>query len=186
MKTKEFITPKQLYDDSFTLGHKILASGYRPDVLVAIWRGGTPVGSCVEEYLRIQGVQTNHYPIKTSAYNHDELRRDIRVEMLELVAERVSKETNLLIVDDVFDTGKSVAEVISELEKLKLTDTPSNIKVATLHYKPGKNQTSRQPDYFMHEKPNDTWLVYPHELEELTPEELSKYRSVIAGKIEKP
>jgi len=173
---KEFITPKELYKDSFRLGSKILKSRYKPDILIAIWRGGTPIGCCVEEFLRINGIKTDHYPIKTSAYDHDELKRDIRVEMLEIVAKKVNKNTKILIVDDVYDTGRSIGEVLRTLKELKGIDMPENIKVATLHYKPEKNETTKIPDYFIHIKEKDTWLVYPHELEDLSIQELLSHR----------
>ena len=39
-------------------------------------------------------------------------------------------------------------------------------------FKPIKNQTGRQPDFFIHE--TDLWLIFPHELEGLTFEEIKE------------
>ncbi len=40
MPPKLYLTAQQLLEDSFRLGAKVLASGFRPSFIVAIWRGG--------------------------------------------------------------------------------------------------------------------------------------------------
>ena len=41
---KTVLSARDLLEDSFRLGVKILESGYEPTMLIAIWRGGAPVG----------------------------------------------------------------------------------------------------------------------------------------------
>ena len=65
---KIFIQPAELLQDSFRLGAKILESGFLPDYIVAIWRGGTPIGIAVQELLDYAGVETDHIAIRTSYY----------------------------------------------------------------------------------------------------------------------
>jgi Predicted phosphoribosyltransferases len=77
----------------------------------------------------------------------------------------------LLIVDDVYDTGMSVSKVISDLEFACKKNTPE-IRVATPYFKPTKNKTDRTPDYFIHE--TDQWLVFPHELQGLSMNEIKE------------
>ena len=38
-----------------------------------------------------------------------------------------------------------------------LTNMPADIRVAVPHYKPIRNETDEEPDYFLHD---DEWLVY--------------------------
>jgi len=52
-----------------------------------------------------------------------------------------------------------------------------NIRVATTYYKPANAQTDRIPDYYIHK--TDKWLVFPHELNGLTEEEVFKNRPEI-------
>ena len=59
MAEKLFISAQQLLEDSFALGLDILDSGFRPDVIVGVWRGGTPVGIAVQELLDYFGVETD-------------------------------------------------------------------------------------------------------------------------------
>jgi hypothetical protein len=42
--TKKYITADELLLDSFQLGVDIYNSGFRPNFIVGVWRGGTPVG----------------------------------------------------------------------------------------------------------------------------------------------
>ena len=44
---KHYISPSQLLQDAFQLGWQVYASGFRPDFILAVWRGGTPVGVAV-------------------------------------------------------------------------------------------------------------------------------------------
>ena len=75
----------------------------------------------------------------------------------------------MLIVDDVHDTRISVQQIITDLKKACKKNTPE-IRIATPYFKPQKNKTDRKPDYFLHE--TDQWLVFPHELDGLTLDEI--------------
>ena len=44
MTTKTYLSAQELLEDSFKLGAKIVASGFEPTVIIAIWRGGGGVG----------------------------------------------------------------------------------------------------------------------------------------------
>jgi hypothetical protein len=50
--------------------------------------------------------------------------------------------------------------------------------VATVFFKPGNNRTERRPEYSVHE--TDKWLVFPHELNGLSPEEIARCKPEIA------
>jgi hypothetical protein len=47
-----------------------------------------------------------------------------------------------------------------------------NIKLATLYYKRGTNLTDLTPDFYARETTD--WIVFPHELMDLSPEEIAK------------
>ena len=64
-----------------------------------------------------------------------------------------------------------VSKVISDLEFACKKNTPE-IRVATPYFKPTKNKTDRTPDYFIHE--TDQWLVFPHELQGLSMDEIKE------------
>jgi hypoxanthine phosphoribosyltransferase len=45
---KIVISAQDLLEDSIELGIRILESGFEPTMIIAIWRGGTPVGMALQ------------------------------------------------------------------------------------------------------------------------------------------
>jgi len=179
MAEKQFIKAQELLDDSFRLGLKVLSSGFKPDFIVGIWRGGTPVGIAVQELFEHYGIATDHIAIRTSSYEGIEQRgKRIRIHGLNYIVKNAGAAHGLLIVDDVYDTGLSIKAVIDSLNRLARRNTPHDIRVATVFFKPGNNRTERRPDYYIHT--TDSWLVFPHELKGLSPEEIACHKPEIA------
>jgi hypoxanthine phosphoribosyltransferase len=177
---KQFIDAQQLLEDSFQLGVQVLDSGFRPRFLVGVWRGGTPVGIAVQELLDYFGVHTDHIAIRTSSYSGIERRHPaIHVHGLQYIIDAVDADDGLLLIDDVFDTGLSVDAVIRTLRERARRNTPRDLRVAAVYYKPANNQTERVPDYYVHE--TDKWLVFPHELHGLTPAEIRARKSGVGS-----
>jgi hypoxanthine phosphoribosyltransferase len=171
MDEKIYISAQQLLSDSFDLGFRIFKSGFHPSFIVGVWRGGTPVGIAVQEILDHLGVKTDHIAIRTSSYyGIDKQKKKVRVHGLEYVTQQANWEDGLLIVDDVFDSGNSIKAIIKTMQKKMRRNLPGDIRVATPWYKPNKNVTDFVPDYYIHE--TDQWLVFPHELDGLTREEM--------------
>ena len=79
-----------------------------------------------------------------------------------------------LVVDDVFDTGRSIAAFLKELKARCRHNTPDTIRIATAYYKPSRNQTALKPDYFVHQ--TEEWLVFPHEICGLSEEEIRDHK----------
>jgi uncharacterized protein len=168
---KRFITANELLLDSFKLGEQIFQRGFRPHFIVGVWRGGSPVGIAVQEYLECVGVPTDHIAIRTSSYyGIDKQSKDIRVHGLDYIVNNVEADQELLIVDDVFDSGRSIQAIITEIKRKSRRNTPNTIKVACPWYKPTRNVTNIKPDFYVHA--TDSWLVFPHELCGLTPKEI--------------
>jgi hypoxanthine phosphoribosyltransferase len=176
---KTYIDAQQLLTDSFELALQVLESRYVPDYIVGVWRGGAPVGIAVQELLTYCGVQTDHIAIRTSLYTGvNETGASVQVHGLHYLIETVDAEDNVLIVDDVFDSGRSIEQTILDLKTKCRRNTP-NFRVATPYYKPGNNKTTRVPDYYLHE--TDSWLVFPHELDGLSDDEIASDKPGIAA-----
>ncbi|MCP4150819.1 MAG: hypoxanthine phosphoribosyltransferase [bacterium] len=183
MIEKKYIQAQELLEESFKLGIQILESGFKPDFIVGIWRGGTPVGIAVQELLDYFGIKTDHISIRTSAYEGINKRsKTIRVHGLDYIITNINSEDSLLIVDDVYDSGLSVAAILDSLKEKARKNTPTDIRIATVYYKPKNNKTSRVPEYFGIE--TDKWLVFPHELNGLTREEIFKNKPGVRKLIE--
>ena len=171
---KTVLTAQGLLQDSFRLGVKILESGFEPTMIIAIWRGGTPVGMAVQEIQAYCGIDADHIAIRTSSYEGVDQRGVVAVHGLNYIIKKIRYEDRLLIVDDVFDTGNTFKAVLEELKRKARANTPADIRIATPWFKPSRNQTNLTPDYYLHE--TSEWLVFPHELDALTPEETRELR----------
>ena len=180
MSTKKtYLSANQLLNDSFRLGTQIVNSGFQPTFIVAIWRGGAPVGIAVQEILAYAGIETDNIAIRTSSYKHgiDQQKGSVQVYGLSYLVKRLTHEDRLLIVDDVFDTGRTIAAVIDRLQVLLRQNIPTDIRVATPYYKPSRRQVDLTPDYYLYE--NDEWLVYPYEIHGLTREEMMQNKPAL-------
>jgi hypoxanthine phosphoribosyltransferase len=177
---KTFITAQQLLEDSFRLASKVYLDGFRPQFIIGIWRGGAPIGIAVQEYFDFKKVETDHIAVRTSSYyGIDKQSKTIKVHGLHYLIENANAEDDLLIVDDVFDTGRSVDALIKQIKKLSRANMPKNIRIACPYYKPQNNKTDIVPDYYIHE--SDEWLVFPHEISGLTPDEIINGKTDLAN-----
>jgi hypoxanthine phosphoribosyltransferase len=167
---KTVLSAKDLLTDSFELGIKILESEFEPTLIIAIWRGGAPVGMAVQEVLAYCGVESDHIAIRTSSYRGVDDRGEVAVHGLNYMIKKIRHDDRVLIVDDVFDTGNTIKKVIEEIRRRARGNAPDEIRVAVPWYKPARNETELVPDFYLRE--TSEWLVFPHELDALTPEEM--------------
>ena len=152
---KLFIKADKLLEDSFKLAWEVYESGYRPNYIIGVWRGGAPVGIAVQEFLDVLGVASDHIAIRTSYYTGiDKRDKNVKVYGLNYMIKKLQSKDSLLIVDDVHDTGLSIEQVISDLKEACEQNIPE-IRIATPYFKPTKNKTNRKPDYYIHE--TDKW-----------------------------
>jgi len=172
---KLFIDANSLLEDSFRLGRLVLDSGFDPTHIVGIWRGGAPVGIAVQELLEYHGLESDHIAIRTSSYrNIDVMGPQVRVYSLSYLIKVLDPEHRLLIVDDVFDSGRSIEALVTKLSQRCRNNMPRQVRIATVYYKPLRNRTQMVPDFYVRE--TDRWLVFPHELKGLTPEEVRQHK----------
>lgn len=168
---KYYITADQLLEDSFQLANDVFDSGFRPTHIVGIWRGGAPIGIAVQELLEFRGVQSDHISIRTSSYSGiDQQEPVVRVFSLGYLVDTLNPDDALLVIDDVFDTGRSIRAFLHELSLRCRHNMPRTIKIATAYYKPSRNKTDLKPDFFVHQ--TEDWLVFPHEIKGLSNQEI--------------
>ncbi len=185
---KTYVAADDLLLDSFQLAADIYRSGFRPDFLVGLWRGGSTVGIAVQEGLDHFGCSTDHIAIRTSYRGQDSYSQmvdsagSIRAHGLRYLHERVCEHHSMLIVDDAYSTGSSVNAVIAQLAKKARRNLPHDIRIATVWYRPTE-KTLRPPDYHVHE--TSDWLVLPYELSGLSIDELREGKPEISGVIDR-
>ena len=182
MGEKLYLDAQTLLEDSFRLGAQIINSGFEPTFIVALWRGGAPMGIAVQEFLRYHGIHTDHIAIRTEYYSSssiDDTAREVAVYGINYLVNNCSHDDRLLFVDDVFDTGKTMQAVIQRVRQLARRNTPDEIRVAVPYYKPARNQTTLEPDFYLYA--TEQWLKYPHSLEGLSDAEIARHRPQLAA-----
>ncbi len=175
---KRFIDEQELLEDSYRLAAKIFDSGYRPNFIVGVWRGGSTVGIYVQECLQYLGVETDHIAVRTSYRGRDDYFRQlqqgdpVRAHGLQYLFENLDADDRLLIVDDVYSTGRNVGAVLERLEKNLKRNMPRDYRIAAPWYRPGGSESA--PDFYLHE--TGDWLVLPYELTGLTRAEIEAHK----------
>lgn len=132
-----------------TLAHKITESGYKPDIVIGIARGGLVPARMVCDFLLLDdlaSIRTEHWGI---ASKHETARIKFS-----LPKEADISGENVLIVDDVADTGDSFSVILDYLKQ----KNPMEIRNAVLHY---KTSSTIVPDYWGKELEEWNWIIYP-------------------------
>jgi len=182
---KLFISANSLLRDSMELARRVISSGFRPTFLVAMWRGGAPIGIAVQKVLEYHSIHVDHIAIRTSSYTGiDKQAKSVRVHAIDYLVSRLTAEDQLLLVDDVFDSGRSLEAAINEHKARCRRNFPEKYRIATVYYKSTRNRSSLLPDYYVLD--TDKWLVFPHELVGLTQQEILDHKPVTANFFEAP
>ena len=175
MTDKFYIGAEELLADSFRLAQQVHQSGYEPTFIMALWRGGAPIGLAVQEYFAYRNIETDHILVRTSSYHGiDQQSRNVIIHGLSYLVKNLSADDRVLIVDDVFDTGQTINAIIETMQTQLKLNFPQDVRVAVPYFKPSRNETDRRPEYFLHE--TDEWLIYPHSVEGLTPAEIKAHK----------
>ena len=176
---KHYISPQQLLADAYELATQVFQSGFRPQYIIGVWRGGTPVAIAVHELLHVLGVEADHFAIRTQSYSGIGQREDnILVDGLDYLDGRLASGDALLLIDDVHDSGLSLARVTTQLRQRFPAQNPE-IRTATPYFKPGNSRVDNAPDYFLHK--TEDWLVFPHELKGLSLTEMRANKPELAA-----
>ena len=168
MNAKHYIDVAEYLHDIWRLAAMVRTGGWRPDFLVGLWRGGAPVAVAVHEFLKVTGWSLQHIPLTCASYTGmGENRGEVVCAHGDIVFGSFRRGDKVLVVDDVFDTGKTAAAV-----KARMDAIGAEMRLACVYWKPGKNTTDLKPDYFYRDVGNE-WIVFPHEIEGLTKEEIA-------------
>ena len=172
---KHYLSADDYLRDVWRLGAAIRRSEWKPDILIALWRGGAPVGIAIHEFLKVSGWDIRHIPLKCTSYTGiGENAGDVEFTCGDLVFGMIRKGDKVLVVDDVFDTGKTAAAV-----KAKMDALGAESRMACVYWKPEKNLTDLRPDYFTRDVGRE-WIVFPHEIEGLSKDEIRTKDSLLA------
>ena len=169
MNEKHYIQATEFLHDSWKLAAMVRKSGWKPDFLVGLWRGGAPVAVAIHEFLKATDWSVQHIPLKCASYTGiGENAGEVVFTHGEIVFGLFRKGDKVLVIDDVFDTGKTAAAVRRKMESIGV-----EMRLACVYWKPQKNTTDLKPDYFVKDVGSE-WIVFPHEIDGLTPAEIAE------------
>ena len=121
----------------------------------------------VHEFFKVTGWDIQHIPLKCSSYTGiGENDGDVVFLHGDMVFGMFRRGDKVLVVDDVFDTGKTAAAVKGKMDSIGV-----DMRMACTYWKPDKNLTEMKPDYFVRDLCG-MWIVFPHEIAGLSPEEI--------------
>jgi hypoxanthine phosphoribosyltransferase len=145
-----------------SIARSIQESGFHPDTIVGISRGGLVPARLLSDLLDVRDVRI----LIVSFY--DSPGKTLREPQIPYPLPGGIRGKNVLLVDDISDTGSSMKAAMEHLLSL----SPKSIKGASIHL---KETSSFTPDFFFAK--STKWIVYPWEKEEfkrdtgLNPEE---------------
>ena len=166
MNDKIHISANDYLRDAFRLARAVMDSDWIPDDLVALWRGGAPVGVAVHEFMHYHGLAPRHHVVKCHSYTGILTRRHtVVIDHIEPLLRALERGARVLVVDDIFDSGSTAQAIMAKLAPLGVV-----ARFAAVYWKPTANLTELRPDYYVRE--TDRWIVFPHELDGLSQAEV--------------
>ncbi len=157
----EIPTWNQIYSFLLNLAEAVRKSGFEPDVIVGVSRGGCLPARIMSDLLekpKLANVTAEFYVGIAETRSEPAITQPVSIPV---------EDKKVLLVDDVADTGKSLQLIKSHLKK----KGASEIKIATIYYKPWSSMT---PDYY--EKETRCWIVFPWERNETVRKTIEKFR----------
>ncbi len=182
---KEFLPYDRVRNNALKLAHRIYCEGFVPDVIYVSLRGGAYMANVISEYFKIarRGERPVLYAAVVARSYSDIRQHDkVMVDGWTYSPEYLRAGDRILLVDDIFDSGKTINYLVEVL--LEKGIPRKDIKVAVHDYKHFTYQAQQlpiQPDYFCRKftitKPEeDLWIHYlSHELIGLSPQELEEH-----------
>lgn len=152
------LTWNDVADLSIDLSLRIRESGYMPEAIVAVLRGGYIIAKLVSDYLGVCNISTIEVRFYRGVGEKSE-----KPLVLSSVAYDL-RDRDVLVVDDVADSGRTLQVVI---DTVKLYGA-RHVRTATLYIKPWSITV---PDYYVSE--TSSWIVFPWEIGEVA-RDLSK------------
>ncbi len=129
---------------------KVTESGYEPEIVIGLARGGLVPARLISDYLNIKdlyAVKTEHWGVTATPDGKAKLAQGLQVDI---------SGKRVLVVDDITDTGQSLKLAVEHIAVHK----PKEIRSATLLH---ITHSKYVPHYYSEEVPEDnwTWFIFP-------------------------
>ncbi len=180
---KEFLSPEMIRNNALKLVHTIhKEDNFIPDIIYASLRGGAYLANVFSEYYKL--VRKNGRPVFYAAvvarsYTDVREQSNVMIDGWTYSPEYLRTGDKILLVDDIFDTGKTINKLCEVIMDKGIPR--KDLKIAVHDYKVPvykKEHLPFQPDYYCRKHvidspENDTWIHYmSHEFVGLTTDEI--------------
>lgn len=146
-REREELSYEQFGEASREIARDVLRSGFEPEIVVAIARGGLLLAGSISYALGIKSCGA----VNAEFYTGVGTRLPEPVMLPPLLDEASIAGKRVLLVDDVSDSGRTLAMVVQLLEA-----GGADLRTAVLYTKPG---TVYEPTYSW--KRTDRWINFP-------------------------
>jgi len=178
--TCDAVTWERAVSLSRTLAAKVRASGFRPDLVVAVGRGGyVPARIVCDELLimDLAGIRVEHWGTAEHKNERAVVRRPLADDIAGLA---------ILVVDDVTDTGDTLEAALDHLEGRGAGEIRTGVLVH-------KQVCGVAPDYYAEFAPSWHWVIFPWARHEDVfgftgkvladePADMAEIRAILAGR----
>lgn len=182
---KRFLSGHEDFDLSRRLARMIREDGFIPDVIIGIWKGGTPAAITIHDSFkalaRFHGFPEPRYHNAVKA----ESDGDVHIKNMGPVLEEVRDNDHVLIVGNVSKGGSTIDAIVNGLQSNGKTGL--DIRSAAQVFR--RDQKGKRPDYVAME--TDQLVVFPYQMyyhdsrsdedKILTDDEIEQYRPEIAS-----
>ncbi len=153
--SRQYLAPSwdKIYEMLLDLALRIRQSGFKPDLIVGVSRGGWAPGRILSDLL--ENTHTANIKIEFYVGLGKTTRKPI---VSQPISEDISKK-GVLVVDDVADTGESLKVALDHVRE----QGAGAVKTATVYYKP---HSTFKPDFFA--GTTSDWIIFPWERLEAT------------------
>ncbi len=147
----ETLTWEDVYTYTLRLSEKIVNSRFKPNLIVGIARGGWIPARILSDVLYTSSMAN----VRVEFYT--DIGKTAEEPVITQPISENPKSLNVLLVDDIVDSGRSIKKVYDNIKTLGAKE----IRIAVLHF---KNTAKITPDYWV--KRTDAWVIYPWEYRE--------------------
>jgi hypoxanthine phosphoribosyltransferase len=144
---REILTWDDFAEASRSVAADVLSSGFRPDVVIAIARGGLLFAGAIAYALGTKACGS----INVEFYSGVDERLPEPILHPPMLDAPALQGKAVLVVDDVSDSGRTLAKVVGILG-----DAGADVRSATLYT---KSHTVMEPDFDF--RRTDDWIVFP-------------------------
>ena len=144
----ELISWQRVYEMCRTLAKAIRENDFRPDIIIAIARGGYVPARVLCDFLEIgtlTGFRIEHYKAGASKQPETKITSGLGMDITGM---------KVLLVDDVSDTGDTLAKAVPYL----IAQGAAEVKTALLLHKVGSTVI---PDFYAERIIEWHWIIYP-------------------------